>query len=130
MLSRRIVAGADLLFTVALQEVAGLAWAVALWSLGLHGFAGRSFPALSRAEWIGGALSGVMYYAAAFWFYLAGLRAVPVAVAGGFLNLIPVFGIATAYVLLAERLTPAQWTGTGVILLSVLALLKWREQAI
>lgn len=53
-----------------------------------------------------------------------------VAVAGGFLNLIPVFGIATAHMLLAERLTPAQWTGAGVILLSVLALLKWREQVI
>lgn len=59
VLSRRIVAGADLLFTVALQETVGLAWAAGLWSLGLHGFAGRSFSALSRGEWIGGALSGV-----------------------------------------------------------------------
>jgi hypothetical protein len=38
-----------------------------------------------------------MYYAAAFWFYLRGLSCVRASVAGGFINLIPVFGIATAY---------------------------------
>lgn len=56
---------------------------------------------------------------------LTGLRSVPATVASGFLNLIPVFGIATAYVFLGECLTLTQWAGATIILLSVLALLMW-----
>jgi drug/metabolite transporter (DMT)-like permease len=75
-----------------------------------------------------GTVSGLMYYAAAFWFYLTGLRSVPATVAGGFLNLIPVFGITTAYVFLGERLSLTQWAGATTILLSVVALLMWGAQ--
>ena len=51
-----------------------------------------------------------------------GIRA---SVAGGFLNLTPLFAIAAAYVLLGERLTQSQWIGAITILLSVFALLTW-----
>jgi drug/metabolite transporter (DMT)-like permease len=40
-----------------------------------------------------------------------------------FINLTPVFGVATAYVFLGERLTGMQWLGAVIILVSVTALL-------
>jgi len=125
VLSRKIVPGVDLLFTVALQQSAGLVWVATLWLLGSRGAGTEGVLALSWSEWIGGGLAGVMYYAAAFWFYLGGLRSVPATIAGGFLNLTPIFGIATAYVFLGERLTLIQWAGAATIILSVLALLMW-----
>ncbi|MEK0081886.1 DMT family transporter [Benzoatithermus flavus] len=129
VLSRKVAPSADLLFTVALQQSAGLLWAVALWSVTLHRTDGEPVLVPSRSEWLGGAVSGLMYYAAAFWFYLTGLRSVPAAIAGGFLNLIPVFGITSAYVLLGERLTLTQSAGAAVILCSVSALLMWSAPA-
>lgn len=124
VLSRRLPA-MDLLAVVAVQESAGLVSAVALWRLGPVGVSG-GHVALSGAAWVGGVVSGVMYYATAFWFWLAGLRAVPASVAGLFLNLVPVFGIATAWAALGERLAAVQWAGATIILASVLALLVGR----
>jgi drug/metabolite transporter (DMT)-like permease len=108
VLSRKFVPSTNLLFTIALQQSAGLIWAAALWSLEWRGVGEERGLSLSWSEWIIGAVSGLMYYTAAFWCYLRGLRSVPATIAGGFLNLIPVFGIATAYVFLGERLTLRQ----------------------
>jgi drug/metabolite transporter (DMT)-like permease len=129
VLSRTFVPSTNLLFTIALQQSAGLIWAAALWSLEWRGVGEERGLSLSWSEWIIGAVSGSMYYTAAFWCYLRGLRSVPATIAGGFLNLIPVFGIATAYVFLGERLTLRQWAGAAVMLLCVLALLMWRARA-
>ncbi|HET9359698.1 MAG TPA: DMT family transporter [Vicinamibacterales bacterium] len=63
--------------------------------------------------------------AAAFWCYLNALRSGPATTAGIFPNLTPVFGVASAYIFLGERLTQTQWIGGATILLSVLALLTW-----
>jgi drug/metabolite transporter (DMT)-like permease len=71
-----------------------------------------------------------MYYAAAFWFYLIGLRSLPAGVAGGFLTLIPLFAIATAYFALGERLSFGQWLGASIILASVTVLLRWSAPAV
>jgi multidrug transporter EmrE-like cation transporter len=68
--------------------------------------------------------SGLLYYAVAYWLYLVALRLMPASVAGGFLNLVPLFGIATAYLVLGERLSPAQWAGGILILLAALSLLR------
>lgn len=125
VLSRKIATTVDPLLTVALQQTVGLIWAVAIWPLELQGGAVDHVLALSQRSLLGGAVSGLMYYAAAFWFYLNGLRSVPASTASIFLNLIPVFGIATAYVFLGERLTQSQWVGAATILLSVVALLAW-----
>lgn len=125
VLSRRIASTIDPLFTVAVQQTVALAWAVAIWPLELQGGAADHLLAVSARSFFGGAITGLMYYAAAFWFYLNGLRSVPASTASIFLNLIPVFGIATAYVYLGERLTGSQWIGAATILLSVLVLLAW-----
>lgn len=124
VLSRKLATAADALFIVALQQTAGLAWAVAIWPLEHGGVAEPPALALSATEFIGAAVSGLLYYAVAFWFYLIGLRSLPASVAGGFLNLVPVFAIAAAYLFLDERFAPSQWIGAAVILVSVLILLS------
>jgi drug/metabolite transporter (DMT)-like permease len=123
VLSRRIALNVDPLLTVAIQQTAGLFWAVAIWPLELPGGAVDHLLALSQRELLGGTISGLMYYAAAFWLYLNGLRSVPASTAGMFINLTPVFGVTTAYVFLGERLTQVQWAGAVIILVSVAALL-------
>jgi drug/metabolite transporter (DMT)-like permease len=125
VLSRRIASSIDPLPAVALQQTVGLIWAIAIWPLEPQGDPINGVVGLSQRELLGGALSGLMYYAAAFWFYLKALRSVPATTASIFLNLTPVFGVASAYTFLGERLTLSQWTGAATILLSVLALLTW-----
>jgi drug/metabolite transporter (DMT)-like permease len=124
VLSRILVPAADALFIVAVQQTAGLAWAVAL--LGLDTGAGGvpALLALTGGQWLGASVSGLMYYAAAFWLYLIGLRRFPAGVAAGFLNLIPLFTIAAAFLVLDERLDWRQWLGAAVIVLSMLGLLS------
>jgi len=123
VLSRRIAIDVDPLFTVALQQTAGLLWALSIWPFELLGGASDRVFVLGPGELAGAAVSGLMYYAAAFWFYLNGLRSVPASTAGMFINLTPVFGVATAYLFLGERLTSLQWAGAAIILASVAALL-------
>lgn len=122
VLSRRVVATADPLVIVAVQQSAALAWVAAIWPL--EGGTPADLLALPARDIAAGAASGLIYYVVAFWFYLRGLRAVPASTAGMFFNLIPVFGIAAAYVFLDERLTAPQWAGAAIILAAVLALLK------
>ena len=128
VLSRRIASRIDPLFTVAIQQTVGLAWAFAIWPLELHGTAVDSMLVLSQKNLAGGAISGLMYYAAAFWFYLKALRSVPASTAGVFLNLTPVFGVAIAHAFLGERLTQLQWIGAATILFSVLSLTMWSDR--
>jgi drug/metabolite transporter (DMT)-like permease len=69
----------------------------------------------------------MLYYALAFWLYLTGLRRIPAALAGLFLNLIPVFGVTTGY-LLGERLGFLQSLGSGLIIAAVGAMLWVRSR--
>lgn len=121
VLSRKIVAAIDPLPAVALQQTVGLAWAVAIWPLE----AGGEPSAPAAGQLAAAALTGLMYYAGAFWLYLNALRSVTATTAGIFLNLTPVFGVATAFSFLGERLTASQWLGAVAILAAVLGLLAW-----
>jgi drug/metabolite transporter (DMT)-like permease len=123
ILSRKIGLDVDPLLTVAIQQTAGLMWALAIWPLELKGGADHVL-ALTHSELFGGIISGLMYYAAAFWFYLNGLRSVLASTASMFINLTPVFGITAAFAFLGERLSQVQCLGAVIILVSVLALLK------
>jgi drug/metabolite transporter (DMT)-like permease len=62
----------------------------------------------------------VVYYGFAFWFFVGGLRGIPASVAGSFLPLIPVFGLAAAYVL-GDRLIDRQWVGAVLVILAAAA---------
>ena len=122
--SRGLSGSADPLSIVAIQQAAGLGWAAALLSArtdygGWNDVANVSLPQLATA-----ALSGLMYYAAAYWLYLAALRFVPAAVAGAYFNVIPVFGVGLALAFLGETLTPLQWAGGAAIMASVTGLVR------
>jgi drug/metabolite transporter (DMT)-like permease len=119
VLSRMIVETYDALAIVALQQAAGLAWALAIWPLELNASPFTALASLSLTEIGGGIISGLMYYAAAFWFYLKALGQMPASRAGLFFNLIPVFGIVLAAIFLGERLSAMQWFGALLILVSV-----------
>jgi drug/metabolite transporter (DMT)-like permease len=97
VLSKNVATSAEPLFIVTVQQSVGLIWMVAIWPFEITNATASPTAALSTGDWLGAVVSGLMYYAAAFWFYLKGLRTVPASVAGGFLNLIPLFTIATAY---------------------------------
>ena len=72
--------------------------------------------------WLSAAGSGALYYGAAYWFYLFGLRGVPASVAAVSFYLIPVFGVAGGIVLLGDRLEVRQWIGVAIVLAAALAV--------
>lgn len=126
--SRKLSETADSLYIVAVQQTAGLAWAVALL------FAGTSYGGPGDVADVPlelaavAALSGLLYYAAAYWLYIAALRSVPAAVAGSYFNVIPIFGVGFAFLFLGERLTAVQWVGAAVILMPVFELVRLTER--
>ena len=67
------------------------------------------------------AVSGLLYYALAYSFYLSALRSVRASVAAASFYLIPVFGLAGGWVI-GERLQPVQWLGAVVVVLAVAAI--------
>lgn len=109
---------------VAAQQVRALAFAVGL--LGVLALAGGQVrpDAVSPAGWASAIVSGVLYYAAAYWLYLSGLRRVPASVAASAFYLIPVFGVAGGGLLLGERLSGIQWVGVAIVVVAVIAILR------
>ena len=104
------------------QQIAALAFAVVLaTTVQVAGWDGWALSGHSWATWAAAAASGCLYYGLAFWFYLAGLRKVRASVAGGFLPLVPVFGVAAGY-LIGERLSERQWVGAIVVVAATAAM--------
>jgi drug/metabolite transporter (DMT)-like permease len=68
--------------------------------------------------------SGLLYYAAAYWFYLGALRHVPASRAALTFYLIPIVGVAAGAILLGERLAPHQWVGAAIVLGAILAIIR------
>jgi drug/metabolite transporter (DMT)-like permease len=120
--SRRILANFHPLFVVALQQTVALVWVISIWPFEAKGQGIQQLIGLSSAEWLVGALTGLMYYAFAYWLYLIGLRSIAASRAASFLSLIPLFGIAAAYLFLGERLSTLQWLGACMILAAVLTI--------
>lgn len=121
VLMRRMASSYDALPATAVQQTAGLLWTAAIWALEPRG-GSSTLTSMPIEVFVWAGVSGLMYYAAAFWFYLSALRKVTATTAGIFLNLIPLFGIATAWLALGEHLAPLQWIGGSVIIASVTAL--------
>ena len=128
--TRRIVSSGSVLFVVFCQHATALA--VALMFATIRGY--RPMAALNEAPWAATAsalVSGVLYYGVAFFLFVGALRRVSAAVAGLYINLVPVFGIITAYILLNERLSPVEWLGAATVLgaMTVMLLAGTREAA-
>lgn len=68
--------------------------------------------------------SGVLYYAAAYWFYLSALRRIPASRAATSFYLIPVFGVTASALVLGERLDPRQWLGVAIVVLALIAIAR------
>ncbi|MEZ4616394.1 MAG: DMT family transporter [Caldilineaceae bacterium] len=130
VLAQRARHVADPLTAVTLQQSFALLWALALLPIEASGTDITSLLRFDGDTWLWAILSGIIYYALAFWFYLYGLARVNAAVAGQFINLIPIFGVGTAYFVLAERLAPNQWVGACAIVIAVFAIFTKQDQTI
>lgn len=123
VLTRRAVTSLDPVLLVALQQSAALIWAALIWPFELQKTV-TDLATISAATWLWAIVSGVVYYALAFWFYIIGLKKISASLAGLFLNLIPIFVVAEAYIFLGERLTVTQWAGAILIFFAVVAMLQ------
>lgn len=124
VLSRALVGVADSLPIVAIQQSAGVLYAAAALALGTRFGSIHELVALPSATFVTAVVSGLLYYAAAYWLYLTALRFVPAGVAGAYFNVIPVFGVGFAVIFLGETLTISQWLGALLIGLSVIGLVR------
>lgn len=66
---------------------------------------------ISPQFWLLAVGSGIIQYGLAFLLYLVALQNLPVSHAAFYLALVPVFGIASAIVIIGEQPTIAQWAG-------------------
>jgi drug/metabolite transporter (DMT)-like permease len=123
VLTRRMITSLDAVVLVALQQTTALVWAGLIWPFELQQLS-ANLAAISLETWLWAVISGIVYYALAFWFYIVGLKKIPASLAGLFLNLIPIFAIGGAYIFLDERLAAMQWVGATLILVAVVAMLR------
>ena len=121
VLSSRYLIEATTVSVVFIQQATALLFALVLLAGSLVLSDPASLAGVSATAWASAVAAGALYYGVAFWFYLAGLRAVTASVAGMFINLVPVFGITASYVVLGERLSPRQWTGAIVVIAAIAA---------
>ena len=121
VLTRRLLLDDGSIVVVLGQQV--LAFVLVLLALVvgvITGWFATSTPTDARTLGLAAA-SGVVYYALAYVCYVAALRRVPAAVAVSVLPLIPVWGLAAAF-LVGDRLSLAQWLGAAIVGLAVLAV--------
>jgi probable blue pigment (indigoidine) exporter len=119
VLTRRLLLDDSSVAVVLLQQAAALAFALVLCGGALVGGTALGLPS-DPATWALAAASGVVYYGLAFWLFVSGLRGVPASIAGAYLPLIPVFGLAAAYVA-GDRLLERQWLGALLVVLATAA---------
>ena len=129
LLSSCFLADASSLSVVLVQQVAALLFALLLFTGALVTGHVGSLSDVSATGWISAALAGVLYYGVAFWFYVTGLRRVPATIAGVFLNLIPIFGLAASRLFLDETLSGRQWVGAVVIVAAVIVITRSQARA-
>ena len=125
--TRRWLATADSTTqVVAAQQAHALAFALflvaAVWLIGAPVW--PASPSVSLAAITSAIVSGVLYYGLAYWFYLSALRHVPASLAAVSFYLIPIFGVAAAFLLLGERLDLAQWLGAATVLAATYLILR------
>jgi drug/metabolite transporter (DMT)-like permease len=120
IVARRFVAASDSTAQVVLAQQA---WALSFALIVVVVVAilgGEIRPSSFSAAGLASAFaSGILYYAAAYWFYLSALRSVPASIAASSFYLIPVFGVAAGSLFLGDRLEPVQWLGAGIVAVAV-----------
>jgi drug/metabolite transporter (DMT)-like permease len=116
ILTRRWLLGTDATFGVVLaQQLHALALSAVVF-LGVLAAGQPMLPArMTPVGLISAAVSGLLYYAFAYSFYLSALRRVRASIAAASFYLIPVFGLAGAWVT-GERFEPVQWLGAAIVI--------------
>lgn len=119
VLTRRWILGTDATFPVVLAQQA---WALGLIAV-VTAIAAVSSQAIlpavvSPLGLASAVVSGLLYYALAYSCYLTALREVRAPIAASAFYLIPVFGIAGAW-LTGERLAAGQWLGAAIVIAAV-----------
>ncbi len=121
VLTRRLLLDDSSLAVVLVQQASALCFAVVVAGIATTiGAADLGLPT-NPTTWALATASGTVYYGFAFWFFVGGLRGVPASVAGSFLPLTPVFGLAAAYVL-GDRFIERQWVGAVMVILAAAAV--------
>lgn len=77
---------------------------------------------ISPQFWLLAIASGIMQYALAFLLYLTVLQTTPVSQAAFYIALIPIFGVASAILLIGEQPNWLQWIGAALIVTSSLPI--------
>jgi drug/metabolite transporter (DMT)-like permease len=113
---------AEPLLLIAGQQTIGLLVSLAIFPF--HWSAERlgDLNTISIDVWLVCALSGILAFLVAMGLFLAALRYLSAGFASSFLILTPVFGLASAFLLLGEVLNGWQWVGIFIILMSVLGI--------
>jgi len=125
VMARRWVTTSDSTAQVVLAQQAyalGLAVVVALAAGTVGG--GLRLSGVSTAALVSAVVSGLLYYTAAYWFYLSALRGVPASLAATSFYLIPVFGVGASFALLGERLVVGQWIGVGIVVVAIVSIVR------
>jgi drug/metabolite transporter (DMT)-like permease len=122
IISRKSVTHLDPLPLAALQQSFGLVVALIALPIGLWTGEASQLGNVPLSAWGMAALTGVVQYALAFFFYLSALKTLPVTRAALFLTLIPIFGIAGSALFLGEQMTLVQLIGAACILGALLGL--------
>lgn len=119
VLTRRWLLGTDATFPVVLSQQVHALGLIAIVVAGAALLGQSLLPASPSPAGIASAIvSGLMYYALAYSAYLTALREVRAPIAASAFYLIPVFGVAGAWVT-GERLGGLQWLGAIVVVAAV-----------
>ena len=120
LLSKKQIAISNPLQLTASQQFVGLTVTVLCFSM-LSIFNSRyevNAAGISLQFWLLAVVSGIMQYALAFLLYLTALQTVPVSQAAFYVALIPVFGVASAILMIGEQPSFAQWIGAILVIAS------------
>ena len=125
VITRRFIPTADDTSQVVFsQQVHALAFTIPALAI-VAAFGVQVVPATISGMGLASALgSGVLYYSAAYLFYLGALRRVQASLAAASFYLIPVVGLTASGVFLGERLEPYQWVGALLVIGAVVVILR------
>jgi drug/metabolite transporter (DMT)-like permease len=118
VVARRVTPGGDAAVVTAYQLAAAFAVAVPLWTL-VTIADGSTFGDASFSHWSGAVATGLLGSAVPFLLYTFAVSRLPLSRTAVASNLIPVFGVAAAVLLLGERLTETQLLGTALVVVGL-----------
>lgn len=118
LLSKKQIGGADPLQLTASQHLVGLITTVLCF--GVLSLFNPSYAInisdISAQFWLLAIAAGILQYALGFLLYLIALQNVPVSQAAFYVALIPVFGVASAIILIGEQPSFGQWLGAVLVI--------------